>query len=163
MENPLPKQSIFKGEPTLFRRFIAFVLDILLLNIIVISPFGSIFARMQQPSLVEQYQFLLTNPEGMHTVIPILIFIGIMMVLYFAVFEYFWRQTLGKMIMHLYVESDQNRLTFFQCIIRNMELIPFFPFYVLLIVDPLFLAFGRERLSEKISRTRVITYYLYQP
>ena len=70
-------------------------------------------------------------------------------------------QTIGKMLMKVYVASDNNTLKAWQLLARNLVFIPIFPFVLLWILDPLFMFFTKtnQRLTEILSKTRVVEKY----
>jgi uncharacterized RDD family membrane protein YckC len=73
-------------------------------------------------------------------------------------FEFKIRQTPGKMLLNLYVIADGKKEGpgFIQTLIRNLIFIPIFPFSLLWIIDPLYMIFTGRRLTELLSKTRVI-------
>ena len=70
-------------------------------------------------------------------------------------------QTIGKMLMKVYVVSDNKDLKRWQLLTRNLVFIPIFPFVLLWILDPLFMFFTKtnQRLTEILSKTRVVEKY----
>ena len=67
-------------------------------------------------------------------------------------------QTIGKVLMRIYVVSDNNNLKTWQLLTRNLIFIPIFPFVLLWIIDPLFMFFTKtnQRLTEILSKTKVV-------
>ncbi|MEM2138608.1 MAG: signal peptide peptidase SppA [Candidatus Woesearchaeota archaeon] len=54
------------------------------------------------------------------------------------------------------ISKKENSINIFQSILRNLFLIPLFPFYLLWIIDPVYLLMTKKRLSEKYSKTLLI-------
>ena len=74
------------------------------------------------------------------------------------------QQTIGKMLMKIYVVSDTKTLNPWQLLVRNLVFIPIFPFVLLWLIDPLFMFFTKtnQRLSEILSKTRVVEKYSFE-
>ena len=133
------------AKTNFFRRVASFITDILVINIIIIWPFQNIFY---------EYADLGLNIE----VLPTNIYLAVLIIfilswMYFSFMEYYLGQSIGQMIMKLKVSDD---ISLWKALVRNCYMIPFFPFYILWISEPLYLAFFRERLLEKITGTRTV-------
>jgi uncharacterized RDD family membrane protein YckC len=89
---------------------------------------------------------------------------SILIILYFLMLEIKMSQTIGKMLMKVYVVSDNKELKAWQLLARNLVFIPIFPFVLLWILDPLFMLFTKtnQRLSEILGKTRVVEKYSLQ-
>ena len=70
-------------------------------------------------------------------------------------------QTIGKAVMKIYVVSDLSEMKAWQALTRSIAFIPLFPFFLLWLLDPLFMFFTKtnQRLTEILSKTRVIEAY----
>ena len=129
----------------LTKRIIAYLLDILIINVIIILPFNSVlkpYTEIKDGLFSFKQDFTLT----------ITIFIIMLLtLLYFAILEYKVKQTIGKMVVGLYVSS--NKPTFNRILIRNIAK----PFFILLIVDTIYLLIKRtnKRFTEVLSQTEV--------
>jgi uncharacterized RDD family membrane protein YckC len=135
----LPKTKSFIGPASLIKRFIAYFIDFFIINFVIISPFGKILKKIipQISSFSETYQYMQVHPEISNIIAVISIIIGILMVLYFTVFEYLIQQTPGKMLMRQYIVKDKGpELKFRNYLISNLTFIPIFPFILLWIIDP---------------------------
>lgn len=151
----LPKQRFVIANP--LKRIAAFLVDLLLLQMIVISAFSTYFQNIfpKEKTFLENYSYLTNNIELFTNAYYSMISIGVLMILYFAYMEYKYSQTVGMMIFKLYAESTEEKtLTFFQCVLRNIYLLPLFPIFFLWIIDPIFFLFKGERLSERFSKTK---------
>lgn len=67
-------------------------------------------------------------------------------------------QTIGKMLMKIYVVSDNANIKTWQLFTRNLVFIPIFPFVLLWVLDPLLMFFTKtnQRLSEILSKTKTV-------
>jgi len=153
----LPEKRKIIGNASVFMRVLAFIIDILAVNFVIILPFRGSFANlMSADSFTEAYDFLQSNPEIAGKLYAMMFIITFLVLAYFIVLEYKLGQTLGKMLLKITVVSEAKEITVLQCITINIFLIPFFPFFLLWIIDPLYLLFTKRRFSEVISKTRTI-------
>lgn len=162
MRLKLPKEKMFTGPASIFRRFFAFLIDIIILDFVIIFPFRGILRDiMPNGSYKESYQFLTAN-SGYNTIILVVMVItGILSILYFALLEYKFNQSIGKMILGVFVKTDLKQKKFWQYLVRSIFLVPVFPFVILWVLDPLFMIFTKthQRLSEILSKTRTVQSY----
>lgn len=158
----LPKGRTIISFANPFKRIGAFIIDMLILNIIVISPFSSFFEKMipEKDSISTVYLLLSKNTGMINQTLFVLITITILMILYFTYLEYKFSQSIGKMIFKIHVESSHSKeLTFYQCLLRNLYLLPIFPFILLWIIDPIMMLIKGRRLSEIFSKTKTVEVY----
>ena len=160
----LPKERNFIGPALVWKRFIAFVFDLLIINLVLFFPFKRIIQKSipEFGSYSEAYSFLSANQNYTATLTIISLVMSLFAVLYFALLEQKLGQTPGKMLFNIFVISDVKKLSFWQCVVRSLFLIPVFPFFLLWIIDPLFLFFTKtnQRLSEILSKTRTVSKYV---
>ena len=159
----LPKEKVFTGPASIFRRFFAFVIDLLVIDFIIIFPFRGILEKiMPKASYKEAYQFLLSNPGYNYLISVIMVVAGILSIFYFALLEYRLNQSIGKMFLGIFARNEMKEKRFWQYLVRSMFLLPVFPFVLLWIVDPIFMFFTKnnQRLSEILSKTKTEQGYL---
>jgi len=138
-----------KYKPAPFwKRFFAYIIDIILVNLIISLPFRDYFSKFSSNleilfGATDKNLFLIT-------------FIVVMAVIfYFSVLEYKTNQTVGKMLMNIYVVSATgNKITFTQAFLRNLIK----PFSIVLLVDVAYMFFKRtnQRLFDIFSQTAVV-------
>lgn len=161
----LPGQTFFPAPASLWKRAAAFFIDLLIINFTIFSAFRSLVIKLLPQSMdpSQMYAFIIASPQLQKSLLKTTLAMSIFALLYFAFAEYKTHTTPGKYLFNLFVATD-NSLSFFQCLSRSLFLIPLFPFFLLWIVDPLFLAFTRtnQRLSELLSRSRTVEYFPYQ-
>ena len=162
----LPKESSFAGPAAIWKRAAAFVTDLLIINLVVMLPFRPLLQKIipAELSYYEAYNFFTLHPGYSRIISIISAVIAILTIFYFAILEYKLKQTIGKTLMNIYVVSDAKEARFWQYIARSMFILPLFPFFILWVVDPIFLFFTKknQRLSEILSKTRVIENYTVQ-
>lgn len=170
---------------SIVKRVVAFFIDLFLLNLFVIGPFSSIFERFVglDGSLIMDYKLLTSNPEVQSAITMALVAISVLFLFYFVNLQVKFGQTIGMMIMKTYIikvpklninvptkkkkkmsqaeiieEARKFKITFFDALVRNLFIIPFFPFIILWIVEPIYMMIGPDkmRLLERLSRTRVV-------
>ena len=153
----------FIGPASIPRRLIAFIIDIMIIDLVILTPFYKLFQRFLPPgTFTEQLRFIQENPQ---VSIPthLLLVIGILIVLYFSYFEYKIHQTPGKIILGLYTMQERAKPSFWAYLLSNITFIPIFPFILLWIIDPLymFITPKNQRLMEKLNRILVVQRYKY--
>src|SRR3989338_8180441 len=183
----LPKERTFVGPALVWKRMIAFMIDMLIINLVVLFPFKGLFEEMlpKDYSFSEAYKVLSgsTNYTGFLTSVSFIM--SILIIMYFYMMERKMSPTIGKMMMKIHVAdaresdllasktsklaynssslstSDNNDLKAWQLLARNAVFLPLFPFVLLWVLDPLFMFFTKtnQRLSEILSRTKIIKKY----
>ncbi|MFH1409545.1 MAG: RDD family protein [Nanoarchaeota archaeon] len=153
----LPKARMMTAPASLFRRFVAFLADLVIIDFFIIGPFrGYLTGIVPESSIGAIARFLSENPGIMNQLVIVLSIISALSIAYFAILEFKLGQTLGKILMNITVVSDKKKLSLWQCILRNVFLTPIFPFVLLWVIEPVFLIFWRRRLLEILSRTRTV-------
>ena len=162
----LPKESTFVGPALLWKRIAAFFIDMAIINLVVLFPFRSLFQNIipKDYSFLEAYKLLSSSTNYSSFLTPASFIVSILIILYFLMLERRMSQTIGKMLMKVYVISDNKELKAWQLLARNIVFIPIFPFVLLWILDPLFMFFTKtnQRLSEILGKTRVVEKYSLQ-
>ena len=158
----LPKQRTFQAPANILKRALAFFFDLMIISFII-YPLESVLRNFipENASYSEAFA-IINNPELIPIITTISIMISIIAVIYFTILEYKFQQTLGKMIAKIYVVSDNKKLLFWQCLVRNLFLLPFIPFILLWVIDPIYILFTKEnkRFSDMLAKTNVIENYL---
>ncbi len=159
----LPKERTFTGPALVWKRLLAFLADLLIINLVIFFPFKKILQGSipDVASYSEAYNFLASNQNYVKTLTIVSLIMSLLAILYFALIEYKIQQTPGKILFNIFIISDTKKLAFWQCIVRSLFLIPIFPFFLLWVIDPLFMFFTKtnQRLSEIISKTKTIEQY----
>ena len=162
----LPKERTFVGPALLWKRIAAFFIDMAIINLFVLFPFRSLFQNMvpKDYSFSEAYNLLSTSIGYTKYISSVSFVISILIILYFVMMERKMQQTIGKMLMKIYVSSDNESLKAWQLLARNIVFIPIFPFILLWVIDPLFMFFTKtnQRLTEILSKTRVVERYSFE-
>ncbi|MFH1133547.1 MAG: RDD family protein [Nanoarchaeota archaeon] len=153
----LPQQRKVAVQAGLFKRLLAFLIDILVLDFMVFSPFKALVTGMVPGTgIMETAQFLTSNPAVTNRLILVSAVIGLLSLAYFAALEFLVGQTVGKAVLGIFVACDRKRPSLWQAIVRNLFAIPLFPFILFWIIDPLFMLFSGRRLLERLSRTKTM-------
>ena len=162
----LPKERTFIGPALIWKRIAAFFIDMIIINLVVLFPFRSLFQNIipKDYSFSEAYKLLSSSTDYTGFITSLSFVISVLIILYFLMLEIKMSQTIGKMLMKVYVVSDNNTLNAWQLLARNLVFIPIFPFVLLWILDPLFMFFTKtnQRLTEILSKTRVVEKYSLQ-
>jgi uncharacterized RDD family membrane protein YckC len=159
----LGKGKAFIAQASVLKRIAAFIIDLLIINLIILFPFKRIFNNIvpDTGSISETVDFLSSNTAYNMFITLLMLLIAVLAILYFVILEKRLQQSPGKMLFNLYVKSKTKDLKYWQLFVRSMFLIPVFPFVLLWIIDPVVMLFTKEnqRLSEILSRTKVVEKY----
>ena len=143
----------FKQEipASVFKRLFAFVIDILIVDLVLLYPFSRVLSKVLENKISA------ADIAGIIGGNSYLIFsITLVFLLYFILFEHKLGQTIGKMLVNLYCVSAEGKITLWQATARNLFLIPVVPFIFLWVIDPLFILWRNQSLSEFFTKTRTI-------
>ncbi|MDP6648174.1 MAG: RDD family protein [Candidatus Woesearchaeota archaeon] len=158
----LKKGKTILAQASVFKRAAAFLIDFLIVNMVILFPFRRIFESIfpGSGSFSETLKFL-SNKADSASMTFIVLLISSLTILYFLIMEKKLNQTIGKMLFNLYVKSQTKDLKYWQLFVRSMFLIPWFPFVLLWLIDPIVMFFTKEnqRLSEILSKTKVVEKY----
>lgn len=145
-------------QPSFSRRTLAFFLDMSLLSFTVLAPLSSFLdVFLPNTEFSTAYHALLENQTMSYALTVLMFFVLSLVLFYFALCEYFVGQTAGKRWMNLKVTTLEGKnITFFQALVRNLLFLPVFPFILFWLIDPLYLVFSKQRLSEQLSKTKTL-------
>ena len=162
----IPKSPKFQAPATLWKRILAFILDLVIIDLVLLFPLRRLLEKIVplDMGIQETYQYLTTNTQVATALTFITFTIGVLALLYFSLLELKLNQTIGKMVFKIYVISINKELNFWQCIGRNLFALPFFPFIILWVVDPIFMFMTKDnrRLSEILTKTKTIEHFNLQ-
>jgi len=135
----------------LWKRVVAFIIDWIVIGFIILLPLKSA-GKSKLSSLSETLQVTPTKLTSEMIIVSIII--AIIMILYWTILEYKLHQSVGKILMRLQVVSKTKKLTFWQCLIRNLTKFS----SPLLFLDVIYMLITRshQRFLEKTSNTEVI-------
>ncbi len=146
-------------DTSFWKRFIAYLVDIIIVDIIVAWPFQKTidnFTSGFSSNVFAVYTSLNSNPDFISSMLPSLALLflitSLLTIAYWAVLEYKTKQSIGKMLMRITVKSDYKLLTLNQCIVRNISKIS----GILLLIDCIGLIGSHQRFLERLSNTRVV-------
>jgi len=156
----LPKTKVLQVQGAFTRRCIAFFIDLIIIQLVIISPFREIMKRIVPAGSFKESYLMLSAAGASSAIYAVSFFIALMIFIYFTFTEYIAGQSIGKKIMGLRVVSETEKLSLSQVILRNLAMLPFFPFIALWVIDPGFMMFTKtqRRLSDILARTNVIQF-----
>ena len=155
MKLNLPKMSVVEAQASFWKRTLAFLIDILIIYSVILSPFrAAIKSLLPEPNSISEMISFLSSTDLPASLYLIAFSIFLLVYLYFVLMDFKIGQSVGKAVMKLSVKPKDLKL--WQCLVRNLELIPFFPFAVLMFLDPIFLIFKGYRLSEHLAKTATV-------
>ena len=162
----LPGQRMFAGPALLWKRMAALLLDVLLLNFTVLYPFRNAIQRTLPAfdSMGAAFAYLTTHPSMQEALVLLTFVMSLFVLAYFTLMDYQFSTTPGKSLLRIAVLSETKKMTLWQSLLRNLYVLPVFPFFLLWIIDPACLLFSphRQRLSEMLSKTRTVEFHALQ-
>ncbi|HLD05549.1 MAG TPA: RDD family protein [Candidatus Nanoarchaeia archaeon] len=149
-------KSVYQFQASPLRRGLAFLVDLVIMNLIVFTPFEGILAQYAKGSWAETLKMTSIPSE----LLMVMVCMVILAWLYLVLLEFLLRQTVGMMLLGLYVDGQ---VSFWRVLIRNLFIVPFFPFFLLWLVEPIYLFFRGERWLEHLTHTRTVMFAEYTP
>lgn len=136
----------------LYKRILAYLIDLVIVNLIIISPFKSLLSSLIPTDFSEIYTMLSSMLSA--KVMLITFISGIFAILYWAILEFKIQQTLGSLIMGISVMPLTKKYTFSQALLRNITKFS----TLLLLIDSIFIfkSDKNQRLTERLSQTMII-------
>ncbi len=143
-----------------WRRSLAFLIDIFIIGLLTSPLQGLINKRIPIPKDLPGLIEFFSNPNALEEHRSFLLLISLLIFLialaYWSILESTLKQSLGKMIVNIKVESKN----FLQCVIRNLSkaLLFFDMLFFIFFIDIIVMIINKEhlRLFEKLSKTRVV-------
>lgn len=155
----LKKGKTFLVQASVLKRILAFIIDLLIINFVILFPILGILSKMLPE--INSFSDVMNSLSSVEysTSITVIVFITVVFhILYFVIFEKKLRQSVGKMAFNLYVESKTKDLKYWQLIVRSVFFI--FP-NIVRFIDFITMLFTKEnqRLLEVLSKTKVVEKY----
>src|SRR3989338_5397461 len=123
---------------SLVKRFSAFLIDLIIVNLVVSLPFYNYLISLGSFSSV------LKSNDMVLTILTFLIAFGLLF--YFTILEWKMGQTLGKALFRLKVISSNGKeLNFFQSFLSNVTV----PFSIVLLVDVIYMFYKNNNITMK--------------
>ena len=137
----------------LWKRAFAYVIDSFVVAFVIGLPLNSTL-KIDSGSFKQTFDFFTANPDIATKFVFVSLITALLAILYWAIFEYKYKQSLGKYVMKVEVRSTIKEFTFGQCFMRNLSKIN----TLFLVIDSLNIIFGKshQRYLEKISNTEVV-------
>jgi uncharacterized RDD family membrane protein YckC len=144
-----PRMTTIVQDAGFWRRTGAFLIDILILDILVTAPFTALFEQMlRRIDTAGITAVVYTNKE-----LAAIALVFLIAYIYFTLFEYLLSQTPGMMLLGT---RAQGMTGIARMLIRNSFLLPFFPFILLWLIEPFAIIIWRRSVLEHLSGTRTI-------
>ncbi|AJF60910.1 TPA: RDD family protein [Candidatus Woesearchaeota archaeon] len=159
MDLNLPKKRVMTANAPAWKRTLSFAIDILIIQFVIFMPYSGVVQRVIPTSrdFTQNYNYIAANPDAINSLIPAFAVMFLLVFAYFVIFELKFGQTPGKMIMRLKLQTEKKeRITFLNVAIRNLACFPVFPLWLLWIADPAYLFITGSRLSDRLTKTKII-------
>jgi len=142
---------------SIIKRFIAYLIDLLIFYFAFFTPFLSIYAFLSNlPISSEFLKNYILNSQEAYLKLLVAYFGGLFLLLaYFTFFEALLNSTLGKKLLNLKVVSDKSKISFVSAIIRNLSKSVLF---FILPYDTLLAIFNpsKKRFFDFLAGTKVV-------
>lgn len=148
------KRRVLYGPAVLWKRLVAFTIDLLVLEFFVFSQFESVL-RTIMPSGPLASDDLAAISLAMGA-------IGFLVFLYFTVLEYAFGQTLGDMAVAIRLVSLSGP-SFWRIAVSNIIFFPFFPVIILWVIEPLMVLISgtHQRFMHQLLGLQVVEEYAF--
>lgn len=155
-----PLKELKKENVSIWRRGFAFLIDILIIQFLVNLNFSKLLVSDlgNDKSLIELFNYSLENYSSLEPkLLTLSIITAILALIYFVLFEWKLKQTIGKMIFKIKVSSENKKLELWQVLTRNIPKIALFINYIIwiLFIDLIYHSFTKKRLFDKLAKTNV--------
>lgn len=147
----------FVRQARVWKRLLAFALD-LYLSLMLFSAF-LLIVESEMPGNFSGMVAAGFTPLAMAAIV----FASVFVLLYHVFSEWTVGQTIGMMLFGITVAQTQKKtaqkrtgMRFWQALVRNLFILPFFPFTILWVVEPMYYMFRGERLLEHWTETQTV-------
>lgn len=145
---------------SIWKRIGAFLIDMVIVYVIVLFALGDkILPPLDEAATFAETYKAMAGSSGIADGVSFIF--STLMLVYYVLLERKFGQSIGKMVVNIYIVPslpDRKEVSGLQQLGRSMFLIPFFPFMLLLFIDPIAMLFTKDnqRVSEMLSKTKVI-------
>ncbi len=135
-----------KKIASLWKRILAYIIDIIIINIIIVGPFLPILNSLN-------INFTLKHINTILFIFLVIFVIALISIFYWSILEYKIKQSVGSLLFNLEVNSKFKKLKFWQCFVSNISK----PFSIIFILDLIYFLFNKkQRYFEMLSKTELI-------
>lgn len=152
---PRKKHKITLKRASIFKRLLAFTIDILILETLVLFPFRWYFFK-NIPEHLRSHTIYLTDHLKANTEYYLIgyIFTLLIIILYFTTYEFLLNSTPGKHIMKIQTICLTGKATFTQILIKNLQLFIIVPIWLIDLLG--FATKRRERFLDTITKISTV-------
>jgi len=139
-----------------WKRLLAFLIDYMIVSIIITVPFDNLINKLIPTNdFAALVSLIETNSLPLFSIFTISFISAIIGTLYFIILDYKLNQTIGKMIMNIFVTP--TKITKSQAVIRSLGAFFMFTFPIMTLIDGIYVYFNKgQRLFEKLSNTKTV-------
>ncbi len=155
-----PLKELKKEQVSIWKRGLAFLVDILIIQFIVNLNFNKFLEPSlgNNKSIVELFNYSLDNYSTLEPkLLLVSIVTAILALFYFTLMEWKLKQTIGKMLFKIKVNSENKNPEIYQFILRNIPKSCLFVSYLIwvFLIDIVYYIFTKKRLFDKLSKTYI--------
>lgn len=163
--NSLPKKPILIEAP-IWKRIFAFIVDYFILSTFILFPFDRLIENLvpEVTDINSIFEIIQNNLINAGSLIWITVIMGLISIVYFAIFESKYAQTPGKMLMRIFAvtlksnKKELQTMTFSSSVVRSISFGAMYFFPILFLFDLIYAFFNKskQRLFEKISGSQTL-------
>ncbi|MDD2654954.1 MAG: RDD family protein [Candidatus Omnitrophica bacterium] len=151
----IPKNKAEKSIAPVWKRFVAFVIDMIIFSVFINEPFFSLYlSRSGIMSSEITLSYVMLNPQMDGILTTASVISSLLLLVYFSVLEIMFSATVGKYLLRISVEDGKGKSpSILQALLRNLPkvLIP------VLVIDCLgMFSATRQRIADMIAGTYVV-------
>jgi hypothetical protein len=143
-----PRTANIEQSASFWRRALAFLFDLLLIDALITAPFTPLFTGLIARTGNDPFNVVFTRTEIIAVALLFLI-----VYVYFVLFEYLLGQTVGMMLLDIRMDGVRP---LWAAAVRNVFLFPVFPLVILWVAEPIAIAVWRRSLLEQLTGTRTV-------
>jgi hypothetical protein len=149
----LPQNEVASSTGNLIKRTLAVAIDIVLFYLFMFLPYFYIFSSMagipQSTDFTKLMDYLLMNSALMAKINVAFMGAGVLLLMYFVIFQLLYRATPGMMAFSLHLRGDLGNFPVLKLIVRNLSF-SLFPFAIIIDIIAIFFTEKKQRLSDVI-------------
>jgi uncharacterized RDD family membrane protein YckC len=140
-----------KKGAALWRRIVAYIIDVMVVSFIVVGPFSNkLVSSVEGASFTELFVNVQNSLSGEAFFVGLVV--ALLTLVYWTFLEWKFNQSIGKMLLR--IQIFPKKVSFNQAMLRNVTKLSTF----VLAVDVIYMIFtkGNQRFFEKLSNTMVV-------
>ena len=149
----LPKERIVEVPARIWKRALAFIIDLIIIDSIILYPFENYLRSALPAETLNQGFGIIKNPIQMPG--SIIIMISLLFLLYFSLSGYYTGTTAGRLLFRIKIKNQAKEKRIWQFLVSN---ITFTAIPILWLIDFIYLLVSakKQRLMERLGKLESI-------